>query len=311
MPELPDIVVYVRSLEKFLGGKRLNRAIVKSPFVLRTFDPPLEDAKGLIVDGISRIGKRIVWHLVDDNGTDQVNLVFHLMIAGRFHWKKSQPQKLPKGKNDLIAFQFDHGTMMLTEASTKKRASLHVVSYDTSLALFDRGGIELFECTLDQFSSVLVRENRTLKRALTNPANYSGIGNAYSDELLLLARLSPTQRTQNLKPDEIKRLYEATIETMKVWIERLASSTGDKFPEKVTAFRPEMMAHGKYGETCPQCNETKIQRITFADNEWNYCPRCQTGGKLLADRSLSRLLKDDWPKTIEELEGQDVVFPDK
>lgn len=306
MPELPDVVVYVRSLEKLLSGKPLVRAIVKSPFVLRTFDPPLEDVGGLVVERYSRIGKRIVWHLVDQEGAAKLNLVFHLMIAGRYHWKK--PAKLPTGKTDLIAFQFEHGTLMFTEASKKKRASLHVIDASKSLKPFDRGGIEVLECSLDQFSKMLTRENRTLKRALTNPANFSGIGNAYSDELLLLARLSPTQRTQNLKPAEIKRLYEATKQTMQIWIDRLIESTGDKFPEKVTAFRPEMMAHGKYGQTCPQCDETKIQRISFADSEWNYCPRCQTGGKLLADRSLSRLLKDDWPKTIEELEGQDVEF---
>ena len=304
MPELPDVVVYIRSLEKLLGGEVMKQAIVKSPFVLRTFDPPLEDASGLIVDRFSRIGKRIVWHLKDNHGQDKLNLVFHLMIAGRFHWKK--PGKLPTGKTDLIAFQFEHGTMMLTEASSKKRAALHVVAADKSLKPFDRGGIEVLTCSLDEFADMLIRENRTLKRALTNPANFSGIGNAYSDEILLAARLSPTQRSQNLKPAEIERLFHATQQTMRLWIQRLSESTGDKFPEKVTAFRPAMMAHGKYGETCPQCRETQIQRISFADNEWNYCPRCQTAGKLLADRSLSRLLKDDWPKTIEELEGQDV-----
>jgi len=304
MPELPDVVVYIRSLDNLLGGQVLRKAIVKSPFVLRTFDPPLENANGLTIDRFSRIGKRIVWHLSDEDGQGQINLVFHLMIAGRYHWKK--PGKMPTGKNDLIAFQFEHGTMMLTEASTKKRASLHVVAASRSLAPFDRGGIEVLNCSLQEFSDVLTRENRTLKRALTNPVNYSGIGNAYSDEILLVAGLSPTQRTQNLKPTEILRLFEAVVSTMNLWIERLSDSTGDKFPEKVTAFRPEMMVHGKFGELCPQCNETKIQRISFADNEWNYCPRCQTGGKLLADRSLSRLLKDDWPKTIEELEGQDI-----
>ena len=226
------------------------------------------------------------------------------MIAGRYHWRK--PGKLPTGKTDLIAFQFEHGTMMFTEASKKKRASLHVVDAEKSLKPFDRGGIEILDCSLEEFAQVLIGENRTLKRALTNPANFSGIGNAYSDEILLLARLSPTQRTQNLTPAEIERLHDATRQTMQTWIERLTAQTGDKFPEKVTAFRPQMRAHGKFGETCPQCDQTKIQRITFAEHDWNYCPRCQTGGKLLADRSLSRLLKDDWPKTIEELEGQDV-----
>ncbi len=304
MPELPDVVVYIRALQKLLAKHVLTKAIVKSPFVLRTFDPPLEDANGLTIERFSRIGKRIVWQLSDECGQGQINLVFHLMIAGRYHWKK--PGKLPTGKNDLIAFQFDHGTMMLTESSTKKRASLHVVAASQSLAPFDRGGIEVLDCSLKDFSEVLTRENRTLKRALTNPLNYSGIGNAYSDEILLVAGLSPTQRTHNLKPTEIERLFEAVVSTMNLWIDRLSDSTGDKFPEKVTAFRPEMMAHGKFGKLCPQCNETKIQRISFTENEWNYCPRCQTGGKLLADRSLSRLLKDDWPKTIEELEGQDI-----
>ena len=304
MPELPDVIVYIRSLEQLLQGRALKRAVLKSPFVLRTFDPPLESANGLTIERFSRIGKRIVWHLRGDEPAHNVNLVFHLMIAGRYHWRK--PDRMPNSKNDLIAFQFEHGTMMLTEASQKKRASLHVMKADTSLAPFDRGGLEVLECSRKEFSQVLLRENRTLKRALTNPVNFSGIGNASSDEILLRARLSPTQRTQNLSEEEIDQLFEATVVTMQTWIQRLGESTGDKFPEKVTAFRPEMMAHGKFGKICPQCNETQIQRITFSENEWNYCPRCQTKGKLLADRSLSRLLKDDWPKTIEELEGQNV-----
>ena len=274
----------------------MNHTIIKSPFLLRTFDPPLDAVKGQKVRGFSRLGKRIVWHCEDG-----IRLVFHLMIAGRFHWKPNQAC-LPKSKADLAAFHFDHGTMMLTEASSKKRASLHVISADDDLAQFDRGGLEVLDCTADQFRHRIQSQNRTLKRALTDPSILSGIGNAYSDEILLAARLSPLKRTGQLSEEELARLFEGTQSTLRIWIERLLQGQATSFPEKVTAFRPEMMAHGKYQQPCPKCN-TPIQRIRYAENECNYCPRCQTGGKLLADRSLSRLLRDDWPRTVEELEN--------
>ena len=294
MPEIPDVELYLHSLKQFIGRKILKRVIVKSPFVLRTFTPSVETAEKEKIVGFRRIGKRIVWEM------ESVDLVFHLMIAGRFHWKK--PGKLPNGKMDLIAFQFDHGTMMLTEASKKKRAALHVVIKGGNLAQFDRGGLEPLEVSLADFSDRLQLENRTLKRALTDPRLFSGIGNAYSDEILLMACLSPLKRTHQMDDDEIKRLFDATVKTLTTWTTRLIEQTGDKFPEKVTAFRPEMMAHGKFEEKCVQCNKTTIRRIRYTENECNYCPKCQCGGKLLADRSLSRLLKGEWPKTIDELE---------
>ena len=294
MPELPDVFLYLNSLRRTLGGKRIEKIVAKSPFVLRTFDPPLEEAEGKLVEQFSRIGKRIVWHCEND-----LRLVFHLMIAGRFHWRP--PERMPASKTDLIAFQFQHGTMMFTEASQKKRASLHVIQGGDVLTQFDRGGLEPLECSEAEFVDRLQFENRTLKRALTDPRIFSGIGNAYSDEILLSAGLSPLKRTSQLKPAESKRLFHATVATLQQWIDRLIEQVGDGFPKKVTAFRPEMMAHGKYGEPCPQCGAI-IQRIVYSENECNYCPKCQTGGRLLADRSLSRLLKDEWPKSIEELE---------
>jgi formamidopyrimidine-DNA glycosylase len=294
MPELPDVIIYLQALDRLLTGRTLERAIVKSPFVLRTFDPPIDQARGKIT-GFSRSGKRIIWQL-----ENEIRLVFHLMIAGRFHWKK--PGKLPTGKMDLIALQFEHGTMMFTEAGSKKRASLHIIRGDDKLGQFERGGLEVLECSLGQFRDRLNSQNRTLKRALTDPTIFSGIGNAFSDEILLAAKLSPLKRTSQLNDDESDRLFEATVATLNEWIARLKDSTGDTFPEKVTAFRPEMAAQGKYVEPCPHC-QSPIQRIRYAENECNYCARCQTGGKLLADRSLSRLLKDDWPKTIDELES--------
>ena len=300
MPELPDVVVYIESLQRLLTGKKLQKVIIKSPFVLRTFDPPVEEATGDIA-GFDRIGKRIIWRLAaGPSAKDPILLVFHLMIAGRFHWKK--PGVLPKGKMDLAAFQFEHGTMMFTEASKKKRASLHIVRGVSALAEFQRDGLEVLTCTRKQFTEQLKVQNRTLKRALTDPSLFSGIGNAYSDEILLNAKLSPLKRTSQLSDDEAVRLYFATTSTLNEWIERLRAQSEGKFPEKVTAFRPEMAAHGKYGKPCPHC-DSPIQRIRYAENECNYCARCQTGGKLLADRSLSRLLKDDWPKTIDELES--------
>jgi len=294
MPETPDVELYLHSLNQFIGGKVLNRVIVKSPFVLRTFAPTIEIAEKEKVTGFHRIGKRIVWEM------ESVNLVFHLMIAGRFHWKKAG--KLPNGKMDLIAFQFEHGTMMMTEASKKKRAALHLVIKGGDLNQFDRGGIDPLKISLGEFSERLQLENRTLKRALTDPRLFSGIGNAYSDEILLLACLSPLKRTHQMKDNEIKRLFDASQKTLSIWTKRLIAQTGDKFPEKVTAFRPEMMAHGKFEEKCAQCNKTTIRRIRYAENECNYCPKCQCEGKILADRSLSRLLKGEWPKTIDELE---------
>jgi formamidopyrimidine-DNA glycosylase len=261
---------------------------------LRTFDPPIAEAQGKKVLGTLRIGKQIVLKL-----QDELFLVFHLMIAGRFHWKKKGAKI--SGKVALAAFDFPNGTLLITEASTKKRASLHLVKGESSLVQFNRGGLEVLNASLDQFSAALLKENHTLKRTLTDPRLFSAIGNAYSDEILHRARLSPLRQSQKLTADEISRLYTATQETLREWIERLRAQAGTSFPEKVTAFHPEMAVHGKFGQPCPVCG-TAVQRIVYAENECNYCPRCQTDGKLLADRSLSRLLKDDWPRTIEELE---------
>jgi formamidopyrimidine-DNA glycosylase len=267
---------------------------VRSPFLVRTVVPDLMTLEGRIVRDVSRIGKRIVWHF-----DEELFLVFHLMIAGRFHLKKSGT--LPKGKNDLAAFGFEGFTLMLTEASQKKRASLHVLTGRASLDAHDPGGLEPLEASLADFHAALTRENHTLKRALTDPRLFSGIGNAYSDEILHAAKLSPVTLTSRLDEEQIQRLFAATKSTLESWTERLLAEAKTKFPEKVTAFRPEMAVHGRFGKPCPICG-TAVQRIVRAENETNYCPRCQTGGKLLADRSLSRLLKDDWPKTIEEWE---------
>lgn len=297
MPELPDVELYLTALDKLLGNQRIDSVVVKSPFLLRTFDPDISICHDLNVFGFTRIGKRIVWNL-----STNYYLVFHLMIAGRFHWKKKRT--LPKGKNDLAAFHFEHGTMMLTEASTKKRASLHVIHGQDGLAQFDRGGLNVLECDFDEFKTVLLRKNHTLKRALTDPKIFDGIGNAYSDEILHKANLSPLKWTSRLDEQETVRLYEAVRSILASFTKLLHSQNRTGFPEKVTAFRPEMAAHGKYNEPCPIC-QTKIQRIIYANNETNYCPRCQTSGKLLADRSMSRLLKGDWPKSIDELEELD------
>lgn len=294
MPELPDIASYLAALTPRIVGQRLLRIVVKSPFLVRTFDPPLESLAGETIEQISRLGKRIVWHFSGDR-----YLVFHLMIAGRFHWKRAGA--MPRGKNDLAAFHLETGTLLLTEASQKKRASLHLVQGPQSLDPFRRGGIEPLECSLNDFRAVLLRENHTLKRALTDPRLFSGIGNAYSDEILHAARLSPVALTSRLTGDEIERLFAATQSTLGLWTSRLVNEANETFPEKVTAFRAEMAVHGRFGQPCPACG-TSVQRIRYADNETNYCPRCQTGGKLLADRSLSRLLKDDWPRTIDEWE---------
>ena len=293
MPELPDILVYLDALDRFLGDQVLGKVIVKSPFVVRTFEPDISGIQQQKLTTFSRSGKRIIWQF-----ENSLCLIIHLMVAGRFHWK-SKPM-LPKGKNDLAAFQFKHGTMMLTEASKKKRASIHVVN-QSQLAQFDRGGLNVLDCELNQFKEVLQRENRTLKRALTSPEKFDGIGNAYSDEILLHAQLSPLKRTRQLNDEEMERLFHQTKSQLNFWTDLLREQTGNQFPERVTAFRKEMAAHGKFKQPCPKC-ATPIQRIVYAENECNYCPKCQTNGKVLADRSLSRLLKDEWPKTIEELE---------
>jgi formamidopyrimidine-DNA glycosylase len=294
MPELPDITIYVESLESRIVGQPLERIRIASPFLLRSVDPPITEAENKRVLGLSRIGKQIVWEL-----EGELFLVFHLMIAGRFHWK-GRGAKVG-GKVALAALDFPSGTLLLTEASTKKRASLHLVKGRSSLAQFNRGGLEVLDASLKQFTEALVKENHTLKRTLTDPRFFSAIGNAYSDEILHRAKLSPLHQSQKLSADEISRLYTATKETLREWIERLRTQAGASFPEKVTAFHPEMAVHGKFGEPCSVCGTT-VQHIVYAENECDYCPRCQTDGKILADRSLSRLLKDDWPKTIEELE---------
>ena len=294
MPELPDVTLYVEALERHVVGRRLERARVVSPSLLRTFDPPLASAEGRTVVGSERIGKRIVLALEDD-----LFLVFHLMIAGRLRWKP--PGAKPPGKRSLAAFGFTEGTLLLTEASTKKRATLHVVTGRSGLAEFDRGGLEVLGASPAEFGASLRRENHTLKRSLTDPRILSGIGNAYSDEILHRARMSPVKWTSRLADEEIEVLLEATQATLTEWTERLRAELGDGFPDKVTAFRPEMSVHGRYREPCPACG-APVQRIVHASNESNYCAVCQTGGKLLADRALSRLLKKDWPKTLEEME---------
>lgn len=299
MPELPDITIYIESLQPRIVGKPLEKIRIASPFLLRTFDPPIREAENKNVLGLRRIGKQIVWEI-----EDELFLVFHLMIAGRFHWKQRGAKV--GGKIALAAFDFLGGTLLMTEASTKKRASLSLVKGKSSLAAFKRGGLEVMNASLEDFRAAFLRENHTLKRTLTDPRLFSAIGNAYSDEILHRAKLSPLRLSYKLTDDEISHLYTATQETLKTWIVRLRSQTGTSFPEKVTAFHPEMSVHGKFGQPCPVCG-TAVQRIVYAENECNYCPRCQTGGKILADRSLSRLLKDDWPRTIEELEEDPVL----
>jgi formamidopyrimidine-DNA glycosylase len=294
MPELPDVDVYVAALSSRILGATLEQVRLNSPFLLRTVTPPLAAAHGRQVAGVRRLGKRVVIQLAD-----QLFLAIHLMIAGRLHWKP-KGAKL-SGKLALAAFDFTTGTLTLTEAGTKKRASLHVVQGENELAVLSRGGIEPLDATLEVFRAALTRENRTLKRALTDPAIFSGIGNAYSDEILHDARLSPFKQSRNLTEEEIDRLHAATRNTLLAWTERLRAETGDGFPEHVTAFRPEMAVHGRYREACPRCG-APVQRIAYADNEANYCAPCQTDGKLLADRALSRLLHGDWPRTLEELE---------
>jgi formamidopyrimidine-DNA glycosylase len=294
MPELPDIVVYIERLRLRIEGQVLERVRLASPFLLRSVDPPLATVEGKRVLGLRRLGKRIVIALAED-----FFLVLHLMIAGRLHWKP-RGAKVP-GRVGLAAFDFPAGTLLLTEAGTKKRASLHVVRGENSLQARNPGGLEVLEADEAHFRAALLRENHTLKRALTDPRLFSGVGNAYSDEILHQARLSPLALTQRLSAEEVARLFEATRATLLFWVAQLRKEAGDGFPEKVTAFREGMAVHGRFGKPCPVCG-TAVQRIIYAENETNYCPRCQTGGKVLADRSLSRLLKDDWPRSITELE---------
>jgi formamidopyrimidine-DNA glycosylase len=294
MPESPDITVYIEALEKRILGQHLECVRIASPFLLRTAYPAVSDAEGKTVVQLRRLGKRICIGL--DNG---IWLVLHLMIAGRLHWKKRGAKVSPP--RGSAAFDFGNGTLLWTEAGSQKRASLHVVAGEEGLSALDPGGLEVLESTLQEFTAVLTSANHTLKRALTDPRLFSGIGNAYSDEILFEAQLSPLALTQKLKPEEIERLFAAVRRSLGQWTERLRQESGNGFPENVTAFRPGMAVHGRYKEPCPRCG-AKIQRIRYASNETNYCPNCQTGGKLLADRSLSRLLRADWPRTPEEFE---------
>ncbi len=294
MPELPDIVVYLEALQSRLVGQPLQGIRLASPFLLRSVDPPIEATQGKRVRGLRRLGKRIVMAF-----DDHLFLVLHLMIAGRLHWKPAGA-KIP-GKVGLVAFDFPVGTLLLTEAGSKKRAALHLVRGENSLREHDPGGLELLGADLEAFRSALTRENHTLKRAMTDPRMFSGIGNAYSDEILHRARLSPVRLTHALTEEEVGRLFQATRATLIGWTEHLRAETGDAFPEGVTAFRVGMAVHGRYRKPCPDCG-SPIQRIVYAEYETNYCARCQTGGKLLADRALSRLLKQDWPRSLEELE---------
>src|ERR1700722_740797 len=295
MPELPDIAAYTSALEPRIVGQKLGQVRVASAFLLRTVQPPLSSAEDRTVRELRRIGKRIAIGMEGD-----LWLVLHLMIAGRLHWRP--PAAKLSGRNSLAAFDFSDGSLVLTEAGTKRRASLHVVSGEAGLRAMDPGGIEVFSSTLDEFRAALTAENRTLKRALTDPRILSGIGNAYSDEILHAAELSPIALTHKLRPEEWKRLYVATQATLDMWVHRLRGEAERGFPEKVTAFREHMAVNGRFGKACPRCGEI-IQRIRYADSETNYCVRCQTGGKLLADRALSRLLGADWPRTLDELEA--------
>jgi formamidopyrimidine-DNA glycosylase len=295
MPELPDITVYLEALESRILGQTLERVRIGSPFLLRTVNPSTHDLEGRIVREIRRVGKRIAIGVEGD-----VWAVLHLMIAGRLHWRPVGAKL--GGRQNLAAFDFPNGTLTLTEAGTKRRASLHIVAGDEGLRSVDPGGIDVMSADLGCFRTALAEENHTLKRALTDPRTVSGIGNAYSDEILHAAKLSPLAQTQKLKPEEWSRLFEATQNSLRMWIDRLRAQYKGEFPEKVTAFRDDMAMHGKYGHPCPVCGE-KVLRIRYADNETNYCAKCQTGGKVLADRGLSRLLGADWPRTLEELEA--------
>jgi len=310
MPELPDISAYIAALEPRILGQRLEHVRIASAFLLRTAQPPVSSAEEMVVRELRRIGKRIAIGLAPEMAAKAKKrapecrgctwLVLHLMIAARLHWKASGAKLA--GRNALAAFDFPSGSLVLTEAGSKRRASLHVFGGEEALGAVDPGGIDVFAADLEGFHAALTAENRTLKRALTDPRLLSGIGNAYSDEILWAAQLSPVTLTHRLKDEEWQRLFEATRTTLQLWIDRLVAEAGAGFPEKVTAFRPEMAVHGRFGQPCLRCGE-KIQRIRYADNETDYCPRCQTGGKLLADRGLSRLMKQDWPKTLDELEA--------
>jgi formamidopyrimidine-DNA glycosylase len=295
MPELPDITAYITALEPRILGQPLEHVRIASAFLLRTVQPPVTAVEGRVVREIRRIGKRIAIGVEGDFW-----LVLHLMIAGRLHWRPSGAKLA--GRQNLAAFDFPNGSLVLTEAGTQRRASLHLFDRQEAMRSLDAGGIDVLASDLPSFRDALLAENRTLKRALTDPRILSGIGNAYSDEILHAAQLSPVAQTHKLKPEEWQRLYQATLTTLKLWIERLDKEAKEAFPEKVTAFRKEMAVHGRYGQPCPRCGQP-IQRIRYADNETDYCVTCQTGGKLLADRSLSRLLKSDWPRTLDELES--------
>ncbi len=297
MPELPDILLYLHALESRIVGKTIERMRIISPFVVRTFDPPIESIEGKRIGRLTRIGKRIVFEI---DHTPPLFLVIHLMIAGRFRWSDKPGAKVP-GKIALASFEFENGTLHLVESSAKKRASIHLLTAMPALA--GMNSLNVNEITLAQFAQQVRRENHTIKRTLTDPRLFDGIGNAYSDEILHAAKLSPIKLTSRLTDDEIARLFDAARSTLTLWIDRLRREFGDRFPGpgEVTAFRPDFAAHGKFGEPCPVCG-TKIQRIRYAENETNYCPRCQTDGVVLADRSLSRLLKDDWPRSVEEWE---------
>jgi formamidopyrimidine-DNA glycosylase len=295
VPELPDVAVYIEALTERIAGRRLERVLVRNPFVLRSVDPPLERVHGAVVRSLRRVGKRIV--LVFDA---EVFLVIHLMIAGRLRWREPGEKPGVGPKLVLAVFEFEHGTLLFTEAGSKRRASMQVVKGEAALSALDRGGVEPLDVTRDEFREAVIRENHTLKRTLTDPRLFSGIGNAYSDEILHAARLSPLKLSRALNDEEIDRLYNATRTTLVDWTARLRAEAGERFPDKVTAFRDGMAVHGRFKEPCPVCG-TPVQRIVYADNECNYCARCQTGGRLLADRSLSRLLKDDWPRSIDDL----------
>lgn len=294
MPELPEIEAYLAAFRPRIVHRTLERVRLRSPSLLRTFDPPLSDTFGRSVTGIRRLGKRIVWEL-----EDELYLVVHLMVTGRFHMRPPG-SRLPK-RDAHAAFDFEDSTFLLTERGKRKQASLHVIRGERALSLLDRGGLEPLTATTDQFAAALRRENRTLKRALTDPRILSGVGNAHSDEILHAARLSPVQLTSKLSDDEIERLYRATVENLKMWTTRLRTEIGDDFPERISAFHPAMVVHGRYGKPCPVCGDP-IQRIVYAERETNYCATCQTGGRLLKDRALSRLLNADWPRTLEAME---------
>ena len=299
MPELPDVVVYLEALTRHVVGQRLTCIRLLSPFVLRSVDPPLETVHGEIVRGVRRVGKRLVLTFTPTTSAEPLFLVIHLMIAGRLRWRTPEQKPGIGAKLMLASFEFPHGTLLFTEASSKKRASMQLVRGEAAIAALDPGGIEPLDVTLDQFREALVRENHTVKRTMTDPHLMSGIGNAYSDEILHAARLSPLKLTRSLSDDEIQRLHAATRATLLAWIDRLRAQTGEGFPEKVTAFHGEMAVHGRFKEPCPVCG-SPVQRIVYAENECNYCATCQTGGRLLADRSLSRLLREDWPRRLDE-----------